>query len=407
MTGGLGEDEGQRLSTMDLVLNGGLRAEPEGLNGLSTMFNTMLFKGTKKHSAQDIAKEAESLGIRLDGHSGKNSVGLEFSFLTQDLKTALNLFVDIIKNPTFPDSEIDKLREQMKVAVKTRRDSISAFTGYELKQLLFKRHPYRYDEGGSEESLDSITRDDLVKFYERLFVANNMVLSIFGDIEPDELLKELKSQFGSLAKKDLVAEKLSEDPISAPRYKEVTLERTQAMVMTGFHGVSLYHPDRYGLETLTAILGSSFNGRLFSRIREEFGKAYTLGGDFIPGIDLGYIYFYVLTTPENTTLVQNYLKDEIIKIQNEPVSDQELTDIKTYLKGTFLTSLESNEALSLTSSLDELYGLGYNNYLKYADSIDRVTAADIQRLARQYLDANHTTVVITNPNKTTDKSKKP
>jgi len=175
------------------------------------------------------------------------------------------------------------------------------------------------------------------------------------------------------------------------------MEKEQAMVALGFHGVELNDSDRYGVEVLTAILGSSFNGRLFSKIRQELGHAYSLGGSSIPSRNTGFIYFYVLTSPDSFKKVREVLNNEIKRIQAEDITDKELTDIKMYLKGNFLAGLETNSVLSFVSSMDELYSLGFDNYLKYTENIDKVSKEDIKRLAIKYLDLMKSVQIITLP----------
>jgi zinc protease len=175
------------------------------------------------------------------------------------------------------------------------------------------------------------------------------------------------------------------------------MDKQQAMVAFGFQGTSFHDPDAYGVDVLTAVLGSSFNGRLFMSIREQLGEAYTLGGDFVPGPDAGLIYFYVLTNEEEAPNVTEIVKNQIRDLQSALVPDQELEDIKAYLKGTFQASLETSASLSFTSSLQELYGLGYDHYREYDQRIDAVNREDIRRLANEYLDLNKAAIVVTLP----------
>ena len=187
----------------------------------------------------------------------------------------------------------------------------------------------------------------------------------------------------------------TEAPIDSPRSKTVSMDKEQAMVMLGFHAPDISSSDRYGVEVLTNILGSTFSGRLFGTIREELGKAYTLGGNYVPGIDAGFVYFYVLTTNENIDKVVELLKNEISKIQKGMLADKELKDIQTYLKGNQKDDLQTNSALNFTASLDELYGLGFKAYKEYDQKIDTVTKKDINRLAETYLDLNKSVLIIT------------
>lgn len=394
----------KRDSTLPLVclrlsLQGGVRQEEAALNGLSTMTAQMWTKGTRSKSAQEIAEETESLGMILNTFSGKNSFGLSLECLSEDWETAVKLLEDLMKNPVFPDAEIEKVKEEMRTVVRQREDNISSVTSLALKGLLFTRHPLRLDEYGTLETIDRTTREDVVDFYTRLAAPENMVLSVFGDIEQEEVLATLQKRFGSLPLRAVPLKSVHEDPPLEPREKTLFMDKEQAMVMFGFHGVEVGHKDRYGLDVLTAVLGSSFSGRLFNQIREQLGQAYALGGDLEPSLDTGFIYFYVLTTDDQVAAVNKILRAEIQKLQTVKVSDAELQGIKTYLEGTFKTALETNSSLSLASSLDELYGLGYQYYQHYGEGIDGVTAEDIQRLARQYLDLQRVVIVTTRPKK--------
>ncbi len=384
-------------TALRIVVNGGTRQENVMLNGISKLTSMVWLKGTKALSADQIANKAESLGMQLGSYSGKNSFGLSLDFLSEDMDEALRLVKDIIINPNFPEAEIVKRKRDLKADIKQRDDNIAQFTGHALKELTFEKHPFRLEEEGTEESIDRITRENIMAFYEKLVVPNNMVLSIFGNITSEDILSKVKKALGDLKKNEVQLAIHKETPIEKSREKSLTMKKQQAMLAMGFHGITMQHKDRYGLEVLTSILGSSFSGRLFTRIREELGQAYTLGGYSAPGIDAGLIYFYVLTTAEKVPDAKKALKNEIERIQREYVSDEELKDIKAYLKGIFKTSHQTNSALNFTSSLNELYGLGFNHHQEYDTLIDRVTKEDIKRLANEYLDLNKSAIVVTRP----------
>lgn len=395
----LREDHTLPIVSIRLSLQGGTRQEPPELNGLSMMTANVWIKGTKARGAGRIATEVESRGMGLDTFSGKNSFGMNIECLSEDLGQAMGLMEDMIKNPVFAPQEIAKIRDNMKAAIRARQDDIFQTTTLALKETLFLTHPLRLDEEGSVETLERIRREDIVDFYGRLAVAPNMVLSVFGDISSEKILETIRQGFASLPKGEISLKQAREEPLEKPRAKEIVMDKAQAMVMFGFHGVDLKSPDRYGLEVLTAILGSSFSGRLFNGIREELGQAYTLGGGSVPSLDAGLIYFYVLTSQEKSAQVQQILRREIHNIQTDLVPEAELENTKTYLKGVFRSGLETNSALSFVSGLDELYGLGYRRYQDYEAAIDRVSAQDIQKLARQYYDLNEVAVVTTQPKK--------
>jgi len=311
----------------------------------------------------------------------------------------LDLLEDLVKNSVFPEEEIEKSRQLLKAAIRQRQDDIFAYSSSHLKKMLFPNHPYRMDEEGTPESLDRIGREHVLDFYNNLVVSRNMVLSVYGDIDKNEILDNIEQRFGNL--KDQKAALASHDVIPLVKIQDelLNLDKTQALVLFGFQGPPVFSPDQYGLEVLTSILGSSFSGRLFSSVRDVLGKAYSVGGQFSTGMETGQILFYVLTTQEDVSVVREVLTQEILKVQEETVSEKELADAKNYLKGSRKSGQQTNGAMGFQTTLDELYGLGYDRYQSYDELIDSVTFEDIQRLAKQYLDLDRRAVVTTLPSK--------
>lgn len=393
----LREDHTFPLISLRLNSNGGLRQEPEGLNGLSTLMSSLWTKGTRAYSAEKIAELTESRGIQLGAHSGKNSFGIGMEFLSEDWRLAIDLFKDLIHNPAFPAAEIPQIKDAMRAAIRSLDDSISIKTSIAFNKSLFTKHPFRWEEGGSLESVERMTREDVVGLYQQLLSPSNMVLTVFGDINAAEVLEEIKRKFSALPRRNVDLNWYAEPVIEAPREQVQSMDKEQAMVIIGFHGPSFKNEDRYAVEILADILGSSFSGRLFNTVREKFGQAYTLGGGYVPSLDTGVISFYVLTTPDNVDAVKDLVMKEILKLRSELVSEKELTDIKMYLKGSFKEANQTSAAMSFTAGLDELYGLGYDNYLRYDQEIDKVSADDVRRVALKYFDAQKSVTVVTRP----------
>jgi len=397
----LKQDNTFPLISMRMVLNGGLRFEQKDKTGLSKMMTMLWTKGTKSRSANRIAEEVESLGMRLNAYAGKNSLGLEMELLAENFKEAFDLFSDIAFNPSFPDQEIEETKTQMLAGLKQQKDDISHVTGQRMKELLFKDHPYRYNQLGTEESIQLIGKRDINDYYRALFVPSNVVLAIYGDFDEEEILRQVTKVFGKAKSATVEIPKVAVDALESKSTETLKLDKQQAMVMMGFHGVPIDHPDRYGLEVLLSVLGSPFNGRLFKHIREELGQAYTVGGVSIPGVDTGYMYLYVLTTQENAELTQGLLMKEIKDLQTTLVDDKDLNDTKMYLKGTHKADLQTNHMLSFSTSLDELYGLGHNHYVEYDENINQIKKETLKELAQKYLNVENSVVVTTLPTEVT------
>ncbi len=385
------------LVSVHLLFNGGVRQEPEELNGCSKLMASLLLKGTKSKTQRQLAEQIDSMGMKVNTFSGMNSFGISMDFLSEDITDAFDILEDIIKNSTFPQDEIEKIKDNMRTAIKRRDDDIVSYSIFELKKLLFKDLPFSRDENGSFETIAKVKRKDLIDFYKRYVVANNMVVSVFGDVDETNILRLVKEKFGTLKRKEIKLNRYKEGQPITQLKKKFYMHKKQAMVAFGFRGVRIYDKDKYGLEVLASIIGSPFNGRLFHKIRENNGYAYAVGGRSIPGLDTGFILFYALTSKNNVNNVQELIKSEISSIQDEYVSDKELEDAKNYLKGRFKSMIETNSSLGALVGFYELYGLGYDNYKHYETAIDAVTKEDILRLAIKYLDLNKAVVVVTMP----------
>lgn len=395
----LREDHSYPIINIRAVSQAGLRQEDKSVNGISQLTSAAWVKGTKKFTSKTLAEYTETLGMAVGTFSGKNSFGLNVTGLSKDQDKALEIFEEVLKNPTFPENEIAIIKDDMKAVIRQRNDNIFEFTSHHLKERLFPGHPLSWEEEGTPESIDRISQKDIKGFYQKFVSPANLVISIFGDIDPKEMKAWAQKNIANWSQKTVDLKKPEVKPISGQERIDHVLDKEQAMVVFGFQGPSLYNQDRYAVEIVSAILGSSFSGRLFTHVREKLGQAYTVGGSYAPSLDAGLIFFYVLTTNENTDKVIELVKNEINLLRTEIVGDDEIKSVKTYLKGNFEEGLETNSSLGLVTSLDELYGLGFGNYKRYKDSIDAVTAQDIKNMADKYLDLNKAVIAVTRSSK--------
>jgi len=389
------------IVSIRLNLRGGLYEEPSNINGAALLMADAWTKGTKSKTASEIAELTDSRGISLNGSSGRNSNGVYLDCLSEDWEMCMDLLKEIVLSPTFPQEEIDLLKQQYAMSLKFRDKDIFTLSAFQLQQNLFDDHPLRLDIKGTEDSLSRISRTDLVNLYKRIAVPNNMVLSVFGNIDEKLVVEKIKKDFGNLKRQDIQLNSFTEKALEAPRHKDLTLDKEQAIIQYGFRGVSFNNPDYYVLDVLTSILGASFSGRMFTKIRDAYGKAYTLGGDVVSSIDAGYIYFYVLTDDKSVEDVDRLVREEIRKIQKEPVADQELQDIKRYMKGIQKSVLQTNGQLSSTSNLNELYHMGHNYHLYYDEFVDKVSKEDVMDAAIKYLDLEKMVTIYVRPEKKT------
>ncbi|UCB57370.1 MAG: insulinase family protein [Candidatus Omnitrophota bacterium] len=391
------EDSQLPLVSMKAVFKGGLRAESEETNGLCNLTAQMLDKGTRGKNAAEIAHLVESKGARLSYFSGNNSFGLSLDSLSQDWGQMLTLLSELIADSTFPRREFRREKEKNLAGLLAQEDDIFESGNRLLKTTLFQTHPYRFVTLGNEKSLKKLTHRDLITFYRNFCRGKNMVLAVFGDVKAEEVLAKAEEVFGRL--------KPGEAPIivtpKEPRTERLrtavkSLPKQQSLVLMGFYGSNLFSRDRYVLETICQVL-SQASGRLFTQIREKKGLAYTLGAYSVSGLDPGYIVIYVATLPENTETVKKEILNQLNLLKEKPLSGEELLQAKRALLGRKLIARQTNSACAMESALDELYGLGYDNYLNYSEQINLVEGRDIIRCARQYFDFNNYATVLIGP----------
>ncbi len=391
------ENRDMPLVSIKAAFKGGLRAEEEASSGLSNLVAQMLDKGTGTKNAAEIADIVESKGARIYSFSGNNSFGLSLDLLSEDFEQMLTLFADLIINPSFRQKELKKQKKKNLAQIKAREDNIFESGKELLKLTLFKKHPYRFMGSGSEQSLKGLKRRDLINFHRKLYVGRNMVLSIFGDLDAQETLARVKELFAKLdagSPYDIIAQE--EPPIKGLRSSFKSLPKEQSLILVGFAGTTVFGRDRYALELICQVL-SQPSGKLFTQIRNKSGLAYTLGAYQVLGLDPGYIVLYVATSAENVETVKSELLKQLRLLKENFLSKEELAQAKRAMISRELIGRQTNSACAMESSLDELYGLSFDRYLKYTEIIKGIGIEDIKKCIDRYFDLDNYAVVIAGP----------
>lgn len=393
------EDHRLPIISIRIAMRGGLRAEEKDKNGLSNLVANMLTRGTFSRTSSEIAREVEKMGAGLASFSGKDTFGISLDLLNKDLIKGMNLASDVVSNPKFQQEEFERAKQEISAQIKQQLSDIFD-SGWRLLRLkLFSKHPYRFHPLGTEGSLKNITRDDCFAFYKRFCRADNMVVAISGDVSWDTALKEVESSLGKLKSASLPAPIGGREDKEEVKYSETVeyMDKEQSLLVLGFKGAPLLSDDRYALEVMGEVL-SGGGGRLYGRIREDLGLAYTLGAYPVFGVDTGYIIFYAAAKDISIPTVKESLIAQIDSLKTTVLDEEELRRAKESLIGRYRTeTLQDIGAFSMMSALDELYGLGFDNYTRYEAMVRNVTADSIQNMAKKYLDMNKSAVVIIMP----------
>jgi zinc protease len=404
-------DRSVGLVAIRAVWMGGLRYEDEKSNGVNNLLAGLVTRGTRTRTGDEIAHEVESMAGSIGGFSGRNSFGMRMELLSRRWERGLEIFADCVLNPSFSDDELEKERRQVLEEIRTQEDNVSAEAFRLFSQTLYKRHPYRFDLYGSAQSVAGLTRKRLVDYYKRNVAPEQMTLAIVGDVDPAQVVAKARALFG--AKSKLAAEDKrprSVVEVDAPPAEPLEVFRfqnkQQAHVVYGFPGSTVADEDRFALEVLATIL-SGQGGRLFVELRDKRGLAYRVSAFSVEGVDPGYFAVYIATSPQNLGVAVSGIKDELGKLIAEPVPKAELERAKRYLVGAHDISLQRRAALASTLAFHECYGLGWDEYRRYAPAILAVGAADVQRVAKKYLDPRRSILATIKPEETTPVLAKP
>jgi zinc protease len=391
------ENHAVPLVAMQGVFLGGLWVEDQAHNGVMHFLAEMLTKGTANRRARALAEDIESIAGDLSGFAGRNSFGVAAEVLHRDCGQGLELLADVLRHSTFEPDELEKKRADLLAAIKYEEDDLFKVAFALCAQRLFPDHPYGLNVVGTAESVSRLSRDDLIHWYRRYALPNNLVLAVVGDVEAEAVRRDVTRLLGSWQAAPLDLPPLgspirpvADGPVFYQRDKE------QTHIIVGMRGTSLHHPDRYALRVLESILASQ-GGRLFVELREKQSLAYTVTARSLEGLDPFLFFVYIATSPEKTTIALEGIREELRRVWEAGVTAEEAERAKRYLVGSYEIELQKNAALAAMLAFDERYGLGHQEFSAYAREILAVTPAMIQQVARAYLSAAHSSVVIVGP----------
>jgi zinc protease len=373
---------------------GGLLFESESNTGINNFLAGLLTRGTKRFGRHELTRAVESMAGSLDGFSGRNCLGLAGSFLATRVDHALDLFLEALLHPTFPEEETEKRRREVLLALKNREDDLPCVAFDLFYETLFTRHPYRFPVPGTPQTIQHLRREAIERHYRLLLAPERLVVSVVGDVDTERVVSHLGMALAG------VSQSGQAPPFPPPeeRQKEVrrrqkSVDRNQAHLMVGFQGTHLLSPDRYPLRVIDAIL-SRQGGRLFLELRERQALAYAVHAFSTEGLAPGAFGIYIGTDPSKVEQALAAALAELRRLREEPVDARELDQAKKYLVGSYEISLQSNAAQAEEAGFNELYGLGYDVRERYLEGIARVSADAVLEASQKYFDLDAYTVVV-------------
>ena len=392
------------MVSIELLIDAGSRHDMPKQEGLANLTARLLTYGTQRRTALQISETLDFIGAGLSAGCGEDLATVSMTVLKKDLATGLELLAEVLTLSTFPQEEIDRQKQSIIASIKAREENPGDIAQRRFAAALYPQSPYGRPVEGSEASVKGLEQQSLRAFYERYYRPNRTILSVVGDISHQEIARALNEAFRSWPKGEPATAPVAPSKVGTGETIRVNKELTQANIILGHEGVGRENPDYYAIQVMNYILGGGgFSSRTLDSIRNERGLAYSVYSYF--SAEKGHGTFELVMQTKNETALEaiRIAKAEIRRMREELVTEQELSDAKDYLTGSFPLRFDTNRKVANFLAQVEYFQLGLDYPERYADFIKKVTREDVQHVAQKYLKPETLiTVIVANQKKIGD-----
>ena len=371
-----------RSVAMGVWIKSGSRCEDAEINGISHFVEHMVFKGTRSRTSLNIAREMDSIGGNLDAFTGKETICFNVKSLADHVPIALDVLADLVLNPVFASTEIERERGVILEEIKIDEDNPDVLVHELFTQNFWKDHPLGKPILGTTKTVGRLDQQKLFDYHTSSFRGGNMVFSAAGDLEHDAFVEAVSKKFTALPPGEAVHE--MQAPLASARIilqNKKSLEQVQLCM--GVPAPRITDDNRFATLILNTVLGSGMSSRLFQTIREERGLAYAIYSDLSPYSDTGSLCVYAGTSANKALDVIDLVLAEFRNLKEVPLSDEELTRAKDQLKGNILMGLESSNSRMANLARQEMYFHQFFTADEIIARIDAVDAEQVQAMAQR------------------------
>jgi zinc protease len=382
------EDHELPLIYISVRIRTGSVYEPAEKAGLASITGqVMRTGGTTTKTGDELDEELESIAASVETRIGLNSGSASMSVLKQDLDTGLGILADVLMHPAFRQNKIDLAKMQHRSAISRRNDYVGAIAGREFDKLIYGPQSV-YARQEEYATIDAITRDDLVAFHRKFYGPNNAMLAVWGDFDTKQMIEKIEQAFEGWQKVDLDLPKAP--PVQYNFRKTVNEVRkddvNQSNIYLGHIGGLMSDPDYFALIVMNRILGGAFTSRLFKNVRSREGLAYSVFGAYSANYDYpGEFYVGCQTKSESTVKAIRAMLREVEKMRESEVTDEELALAKDSFLNSFVFNFDSKGEIVNRLMTYEYYGYPADFLQKTRENVEKVTKADVLRVAREHL----------------------
>ena len=393
------------MVSIELLIDAGSRHEPANQAGLANLTSKLLTYGTQKRSAVQISETLDFMGASLATGCGEDVASVSMTILKKDLTAGLDLLTEILTQTNFPQAEIDRQKQAVIASIRAREEDPGAVAATAFAAALFPKSPYGRPVEGNEASVKGLQQKTLQEFFARHYRPNRAIIAVVGDVAEQEIAQALNQAMKGWNKGTPGTKPSAPTEVGKPQLVQVNKALTQANIILGHNGVVRGNPDYYAIQVMNYILGGGgFSSRAMDAIRNERGLAYSVYSNFGAEKSHGAFQFVMQTKNETASEAIRIAKEEMRRMREQPVSEQELNDAKDYLVGSFPLRFDTNRRVASFLAQVEYYELGLDYPERYAEFIRKVSREEVSRVARQYLRPDEViTVVVGNVKKVGEK----
>ena len=368
-------------------LPGGAVHDPADALGVASLTAELLTRGTARRSGPELDRAIEFVGGSLEAGAGSDGAAVTLSVLKKDLALGLDLLAEVLRQPTFPADELARKVTDIQGALRRSEQEPETVAARELGRMIFPGHPYGRPASGTIESVGKLTREQVTAFYQRHYRPDGANIVVVGDVTVGEIRRELLQRLAGWTAPPAPVAAVPKPPLGAgAEERKIVRDLTQTTVLLGRPAIKQDDPDYFPLAVATYILGGGSASRLYTRVREDRGLAYSVYSSLLPA-RYGASYLVSLQTrTDGVGEAVRLTREEMARLGREPVAPRELTLAKSYLIGSFPLRLDTSGKLARFLGAVEESGLGLDYPERYKERIGRVTAGDVQRVAAKYLD---------------------
>ena len=386
------------LVRVTLLLKSGATDDPAGKLGLASLTLAMLDEGAGGRSALEIADEVDFLGADLNASSGFDSSAVRLGVPVARLGPALALMADVVLKPTFPESELERLRQERLTDLLQARDDAASVAPMAFARLLFgPSHRYGTGAVGTTTTIKGFTTADLQAFHSTAFQPGDATLIVVGDVTAESVVPQIEKHFGSWRAGTAAGRHAAVSAPQQPAQRQITIVdmpgAAQSQIRIGWVGVPRSTPDYFPLLALNTILGGSFTSRLNQNLREEHGYSYGAGSRFDMRLSAGPFFAAAGVQTDKTAEALREFFNELTAI-SKPVPADELTRAKNYLALGFPSSFETTGDFSAQIEQLVVYGLPDTYYADYVKNLQAVTVEAVTKAAATYIHPERSLVVV-------------